>query len=93
MNPTALFAALAGIPRLPGAACRGHHELFDPHHGDAPERPGAEAKALALCHRCPALAGCSAWFDGLPPKQRPHGVIAGRVNRLPTPGRPRKDVS
>ena len=68
----ALFEALRGIPPLPGALCRGQHELFD--DADLPNR------ALALCARCPALAGCSTWFEALPPKHRPPGVIAGRVN-------------
>ena len=65
------LGALAGIPRLPGALCRGQWELFD----DA-ELPD---EALTLCRRCPALAACSAWFEGLPPRRRPQGVIAGRV--------------
>jgi hypothetical protein len=51
----ALVAALASIPRLPGAACRGRWELFDPCHGDDPERPAAEAAALALCRRLPSV--------------------------------------
>jgi hypothetical protein len=81
MNPAGLFAALDGIPRLPGAACRDKHELFDPCHADDPDRPDVEAEALALCRACPALAGCSAWFDSLPASRRPHGVIAGRIHR------------
>ena len=80
MNMTDFFAALAGVPRLPGAACVGRHTLFDPRALDDPDRPDTEARALSLCRSCRALAGCEAWFFGLPPKQRPHGVIAGRVN-------------
>jgi WhiB family redox-sensing transcriptional regulator len=69
----ALFAALHGIPRLPGALCRGQHQLFD--DADLPD------EALAICTRCPALASCSAWFEALPPRHRPRGVIAGRVHK------------
>jgi hypothetical protein len=80
VNPAALFAAIAAIPRLPGARCRGRHELFDPWDANDPDRPDVEEEALALCRCCPALAGCEAWFDSLGSKQRPHGVVAGRVN-------------
>jgi WhiB family redox-sensing transcriptional regulator len=68
-----LFEALRGIPPLPGALCRGEHELFD--DTDLPD------EALELCSRCPALAGCTAWFEALPARHRPRGVIAGRVHK------------
>lgn len=99
MTPMQLFDALAGIPRLPDAACRGRHELFDPRDLNDPDRPDVEAHALALCSRCPALAGCRAWFDGLPARLQPHGVVAGVVRRPPAPrdarprGLPRKAAS
>jgi hypothetical protein len=76
VNVDHIFAALAGIPRLPGARCVGKSDLFDA--TDCPEL--AEA-ALNLCRGCPALAGCAAWFDSLPRRQRPTGVVAGRVSR------------
>jgi hypothetical protein len=65
-NMGTLLGALHGIPRLPGALCRGRHWLFDD-----PDMPD---EALALCRRCPELAGCVIWFESLPPKQRPSGV-------------------
>jgi hypothetical protein len=68
-----IFFALVGIPELPGCLCRGLHDIFD--DADMPE------EALELCARCPALASCSAWYDSLPPKHRPHGVCAGRVHK------------
>jgi hypothetical protein len=82
VNIDDLYNALAGIPRLPGALCRGEAELFDDF--DLPD------EALQLCAQCPALTDCARWFDSLRPSQRPHGVIAGTVNRPP---RPRKRAS
>lgn len=77
----ALFAVLRGVPHLPGAACRGQWELFDLLPGTSPDRDDLAAQALATCRRhCPALADCGQWFDSLPPKHRPVGVIAGRIN-------------
>jgi hypothetical protein len=40
-------------------------------------------QALGLCSYCPALARCASWLDDLPPKQRPLGVVVGRVNNPP----------
>jgi hypothetical protein len=76
-----LFAALAAIPALPGANCRGKHDLFDLRDVNDADRDDAEAHALSLCRQCEALAGCSRWFDSLPPRQRPTGVIAGPIHR------------
>jgi hypothetical protein len=90
---------LAGIPRLPGARCRGRHELFDPlpHGGNAEALARRQANALAECRRCPALAACRAWFDELPPRRRPEGIIAGQIHPAATPsrrrGRPPKATS
>lgn len=73
MNPQAfLFGILAAVPDLPGAACAGHAPAFD--------EDGDEAAALALCGRCSALRRCRSWFDGLEPRQRPTGVVAGLVH-------------
>lgn len=87
-----LLAVLGGIPRLDGAACVGLHEAFDPprngeHLEDQQHR---YQSALRICARCPALTDCRQWFDSLPRRQQPHGVIAGQLN-LPRPaGRPSK---
>jgi hypothetical protein len=37
------------------------------------------AQALRICQSCPALQPCSAWFESLPPKARPLGVVAARI--------------
>jgi hypothetical protein len=68
-----LFGVIGAIPDLPGAACRGTAPQFD--------EDGDEAAALALCGRCSALQPCRSWFDGLAPRQRPEGVVAGLVHR------------
>ena len=79
-----LFDELAHgiIPRLPGAACRGHPELFDvagQHDRDA------IAQAKAVCHACPVLRECRAWLRSLPKPVRPCGVVAGRFVAPPKP--------
>jgi WhiB family transcriptional regulator, redox-sensing transcriptional regulator len=92
VNVETLFAALAAAPRLPGAACVGRHELFDLRDGIDPDRAEVEARALAICSACPALADCSAWLASLPARKRPTGVVAGVLRRPPAPrkaGRPR----
>jgi hypothetical protein len=44
-----VLGLLDGIaPSLPGAACRGKHDLFDTAHRD----PSARAAALAICADC-----------------------------------------
>ena len=81
----ALLDAIGTAVCLPGARCRGRHTLFDP------PAPGEDFdtvtarhdQALGLCSRCPALTRCAEWGDNLPPRQRPHGVVAGTV-RQPT---------
>ncbi len=62
------------IPNLPGAACRGHAELFDVAGRDDP----AVERAQAVCAACPALRDCRRWLAGLPRLVRPCGVVAGR---------------
>jgi hypothetical protein len=60
---------------------------------DDPDRADVEDGALAICDACPALTACQAWFDGLPARLRPTGVVAGQVRRPSAPrlrGRPRK---
>lgn len=94
MNPADLLAELAVAPSLPGARCAGRHELFDATIEGSTTGPAAtaevaaaRAEALRLCSGCPELAPCGAWFDSLRPKDRPLGVIAGRLNTGRTPRR------
>ncbi len=74
-----LFAAL-GFPVLPLAACRGLHELYD---RVVDEGHSTDVKAaVVICEGCQELTRCGDWLDGLPAKQRPFGVTAGRVRRF-----------
>ena len=95
-NLDALLTALAGVPALPGARCRGRSHLFDEADRDEPPEVVEQrhAQAVGLCRHCPALASCTEWVDGLPNSKRPPGVIAGRINPKPV-GQParRKDMS
>ena len=84
MNPTTLFAALGGIPRLPGAACRGRWELFD-----SPDATDIAA-AIQTCSSCPARYRCAEWVASLSPKQRPAGVVAGQIHIPITPEQTRR---
>lgn len=81
MSVEELFASLAGAPALPGARCRHRGALFDAaERGEDPKAVRARHnQALGLCQRCPALDGCKQWFDGLPVRKRPSGVVAGWV--------------
>lgn len=49
---------LAGTPRLPGAACIGHHRLYDVLPGRGPAGQAAERErrqsAVTVCRGCPA---------------------------------------
>lgn len=88
MHHWAEFAGQIGeIPELPGARCRGRHELFDatvaPLGGDPEITEYARAAALQLCHTCPALTPCRAWFATLKPRQRAGGVTAGQLHERP----------
>lgn len=87
MNPLdSMLAALAGIPRLHGAECRGRSNLFDPPTELNPDDlEYAYTAALRICAQCPALTGCQAWFDDLPHDKRPPGVVAGRISRTRLP--------
>ena len=85
-----LAASIAPVPDLEGAACAGRSDLFDLAPSDKAERAHSEARALAICARCPVLRACHAWFANLPAEARPYGVIAGRVRR---PRGPRPDWS
>lgn len=92
-----LSRLLADSPKLPGAACSTSPLLFDPpdgheQHADVVRRH--EAAARMCTFTCPALDECKTWFNALPPRQRPAGVVAGRRPNLPAaPGRPSKGLS
>lgn len=90
----ALSRILDRSARLPGAACAGRPELFDP-AGEYEPRQSVIRRheaAVRLCRfTCPALTECTAWAEGLTPRQRPGGVLAGHRPHLPAaPGRPSK---
>lgn len=90
-----LSRVLVGIAQLPGAACAGRPELFDP-AGEYEPRQSVIRRheaAVRLCRfTCPALTECELWLEQLTRPQRPAGVVAGHRPHLPaTPGRPRKD--
>lgn len=76
---------LAALPELPGAACKGHSDLYEGTIAEQDKDAGraevqnARKAALRLCHDCPALSPCRVWLDGLRPMCRPRGVVAGQV--------------
>jgi hypothetical protein len=72
-----LIDALAGIPRLEGARCRGRAADFDLEPGSCPE---AIEAAIHICESCPVLRRCREYVDSLPPSKRPRGVVAGELN-------------
>ena len=57
-----LRAILADLPQLPGAACVGHHELFDLVVGNGARYRRQEQlrrrKAAKVCTRCPVIHRC-----------------------------------
>jgi WhiB family transcriptional regulator, redox-sensing transcriptional regulator len=73
------FVLKERIPRLPGARCRGHSELFDEPPADDPYGDAVTERALAVCASCPALGPCEEWLRRLEPRERPRGVVAGRI--------------
>lgn len=82
-NLDGLVGALAGIPSLPGARCRGRAPLFDCDDDD----PEIIQYAIWQCRACPALADCRDWVTTLRPSQRPSGVTAAVMRR---PGKQRR---
>lgn len=70
-----LLGDLGSMPVLPGALCKGKGDLFDPGEG----RGAHHVRAIELCGRCPALQPCEEWFESLSAKERPRGVVAGRL--------------
>lgn len=79
-------ALAAAAPRLDGAACLGMWEAFDPADTGETEQDVdyRHRTAMGICARCPALSACRTWVDSLPPRQRPGGVTAGRINPTPS---------
>ncbi|WP_165607102.1 WhiB family transcriptional regulator [Mycolicibacter kumamotonensis] len=70
-----LAAVLAGVPRLTGAACRGHVALFDAAaDGDRQAAQGA----VAICQRCPVIDRCAQWIADAHPRRPPPGVWAAQ---------------
>ncbi len=57
-----LIAILTGQPQLPGAACRGRHELFDPIRCIDPQHYRQEqirrTEAARICAGCPMIHRC-----------------------------------
>lgn len=82
---------LTDLPALPGAACVGRPELFDPaHRAELPADVAYRHRAAArLCHACPVLDACRDWATTQPADDG--AVRAGVIPTPPaTPGRPRK---
>jgi hypothetical protein len=85
---TNLLAALAGVPNLPQAACRGEHSLFE-----SPD-PLDIDDAIAICARCPALDACQQWYASLAPRHRPtESTVAGQYRPAPRQKKPRKETT
>lgn len=89
-----LLAALAGAPALPGARCRFKSHLFDEARiGEGRDTVAQRHRqAIGLCEHCPSLQRCSDWYAALPRRQRPAGVVAGRIRGNPV-GRPKASAS
>lgn len=80
MNWARLAEHLGAIPDLEGAACRGRHTQFDqPEPLNDPHARARLASAVSECQSCPVLTACGEWVDELQPRQRPAGVVAGRL--------------
>lgn len=78
-----ILGALIGVPALPGAKCRGRARLFDEQQPDESAESAAQRhkQAQMLCASCPSLDPCRDWFVRLRPRERPLGVIAGRLHQ------------
>lgn len=71
---SSLSGALAGIPELHGARCRGQWDLWD-----ETDNPEIIEYTKRQCLSCPALAECAEWFNSLKPSKRPIGTVAGKL--------------
>lgn len=58
-----IAAALGGIPRLPGARCKGRSRVWDEH-----DDPELVEYAQSQCQVCRAKPDCEIWFDSLRPR-------------------------
>lgn len=87
---TDLAHLLAGLvdPRLEGAACAGHWHLFDPPEGDEGRtaRRARQARARALCRRCPVLDQCADYATTAKHRDRAGFTLGGLT--YSTAGRP-----
>jgi hypothetical protein len=66
-----LLAALADIPRLEHARCKGRTEWES-------DDPDVVEFAINQCQSCPALTACADWLSTLHPSRRPPGVVAAQ---------------
>lgn len=73
-----LAGLLAGAPDLRDGLCQPGNSTLPPGSWDCDASPAAAVAAIAECGRCPVLGRCRAWLDGLPRRDRPSGVVAGR---------------
>lgn len=71
-----IAGALVGVPLLEGARCKGRPERFDL---DIRSDRESIDWATYTCGACPALRKCRRWVDRLDTRQRPSGVVAGRL--------------
>ncbi|WP_301148997.1 WhiB family transcriptional regulator [Mycobacterium simiae] len=78
-----LCEILRGTPRLPGAACRDHRDLFAATVVEGRSRPesidATREQARAICRGCPALDACRDWVRSTPEARRPAGIVAGHA--------------
>ena len=81
--PTDLADMLAGLvdSSLEGAACAGRWHLFDPPEGDedTSTRTARQARARALCQRCPVLDRCAAYATTSRRPDRAGFTLGGRT--------------
>lgn len=76
-----LAKVLRDSPKLDDAACRDHPpQLFDGE--DVLDVEDAREICLTACRSYDA---CRAWYESLPPKERPCGVCAGELREWPEP--------
>jgi hypothetical protein len=68
-----ILEALAGAPDLNGL-CAWQWDLFD-----NTDDPAAVDQAIGLCRQCSCLDKCRTWYESLPPRRRPLGVVAGVI--------------
>lgn len=90
-----IAAIIADTPSLPGAACAGRSELFDPRRDNEPYEAMQRRQEAARRIRewtCPVQPERRSWVESLKPTERPRGVIAGVIPGDAPPGRPRRAI-